>query len=106
MLVVDLDGTLLTSAGELSWRDRRAIQDVRRSGISITLASARPPAGMRHIIEELGIGDVDVIAYSGALATLSRAGSGQHQVVDARMSPDVARSILERAIDAGIAGWW
>ena len=61
---------------------------------------------MRHIIEDLGIADVDVIGYSGALATLSRGGKQEHPVVDVRLSSGVALSILERALDAGIACWW
>jgi Cof subfamily protein (haloacid dehalogenase superfamily) len=107
MLVIDLDGTLLTSAGNLTRRGRATIQDVHRSGISVVLASARPAAGMRHIVDELTIGTPDVIAYSGALAiSSSSAHAPHHRVCDVRIPQEMAEPILERAVELGISCWW
>ncbi len=64
LIVSDIDGTLLTKAKEITPRARAAIDEAKRRGIGFAVASARPPAGLRRIIEAMGI-VVPVAAVNG-----------------------------------------
>lgn len=62
----DIDGTLLTSDHRITERTKAKIQALHRSGIPFILVSARMPAAIYPIQEELGI-QAPVISYGGAL---------------------------------------
>lgn len=66
MLVCDLDGTLLAGPRHITERTREAIASARDEGITVVLASARPPRSMRVYHRILGL-DTPVIAGNGAL---------------------------------------
>ncbi|MHB9150298.1 MAG: Cof-type HAD-IIB family hydrolase [Thermoleophilia bacterium] len=66
MLVCDLDGTLLAGPRLMTERTRAAIASARDEGITVVLASARPPRSMRVYHRILGL-DTPVIAGNGAL---------------------------------------
>ena len=42
-IVLDLDGTVLNTKKQISLRNRRAILDIKKSGINVIFATARPP---------------------------------------------------------------
>lgn len=69
LIAIDMDGTLLNNAREISLRTYNTIQDAKSAGIKIVLASGRPLEGLRPYLEYLGLtGDDDfVIAYNGSL---------------------------------------
>lgn len=58
MLISDIDGTLLNPESELSRDNAEAIARSRRAGLKFSLSSARPPFGMRWLIEELQLQSV------------------------------------------------
>jgi 5-amino-6-(5-phospho-D-ribitylamino)uracil phosphatase len=66
LLALDLDGTLLNSHGELSERNRAAIDASRRRGVRVAVATGRRFRDARPIARELGL-DVPLIAHNGAL---------------------------------------
>ncbi len=66
LLALDLDGTLLNSRGQLTERNRRALNEVRQRGIRVALVTGRRFRDARPIALELGL-DVPVIAHNGAL---------------------------------------
>lgn len=55
MLALDIDGTLLNSAGELTPRVRKAITSAARTGIMVTLATGRNVRAVLPIAEALEI---------------------------------------------------
>ena len=55
LVVSDVDGTLVTHDKVLTDGARRAVQRLHDAGIAFTITSSRPPAGMRFLIEPLGI---------------------------------------------------
>jgi 5-amino-6-(5-phospho-D-ribitylamino)uracil phosphatase len=71
LLALDLDGTLLNSHGELSKRNRRALELVRAAGVHIALVTGRRFRDVRPLALELGL-DVPVIAHNGALTKHAR----------------------------------
>src|SRR5437588_3452651 len=66
LLVIDVDGTLLTTDYQITTATRAAVQQVISQGVQVILASARSPSALRLIMGELGITGL-AISYTGAL---------------------------------------
>ena len=71
LLALDLDGTLLNSRGEISARNRRALDAARARGVRVALVTGRRFRDARPLALELGL-DVPVIAHNGALTKHAR----------------------------------
>ena len=97
MLVCDLDGTLLAGPRFVTERTREAIASARDDGITVVLASARPPRSMRVYQLLLGL-TTPVIAANGALLW-----DLESSIPLARESIDhgLAEAILEMGRDLG-----
>ena len=66
LVAIDLDGTLLNDAKQVSDRTALALRGLSERGVRVVLASARPPRSVRHVYELLGL-DTLSIHYNGAL---------------------------------------
>lgn len=66
MVVADVDGTLLTDDKRLTASTIGAVNQLRSRDIWFTLASARPPMGLRFQMMQLGV-DSPVAALNGAM---------------------------------------
>ena len=66
LLALDLDGTLLNGRGQISDRNRTAIDDARANGVHVALVTGRRFRDSRPVALELGL-DVPVISHNGAL---------------------------------------
>ena len=69
LVALDIDGTLLTSDGQVTPEVFQAIQDAKAQGVHIVLATGRPRSGVLRLLEELHLdqpGDL-VITFNGAL---------------------------------------
>src|SRR2546425_2187572 len=66
MLVIDIDGTLLTPEGKITPRTLAALRAAQQAGIVVTLATARRYCNTAKIATELGL-DIPLILYDGAL---------------------------------------
>lgn len=61
-IVMDIDGTLLTSEKKISPKTRQALVAAQKQGLSLILASGRPTNGMRPLADEL-----EMAHYNGHL---------------------------------------
>jgi len=66
LLALDLDGTLLDSHGQVSERNRLAIDKAREYGVRVALVTGRRFRDSRPIALELGL-DIPLISHNGAL---------------------------------------
>ena len=66
LLALDLDGTLLNTRGQISDRNRTAIDNARANGVHVALVTGRRFRDSRPIALELGL-DVPLISHNGAL---------------------------------------
>ena len=66
MIVIDIDGTLLSPEGSITARSLEAVQAARQAGIAITLATARRYSNTAPIANELGL-NTPLILYDGAI---------------------------------------
>ncbi|SNS67359.1 HAD-superfamily hydrolase, subfamily IIB [Micrococcales bacterium KH10] len=64
---LDIDGTIVTHAGELSPRVARAISDVRQAGHEVVLATGRSLAATLPIAADLGIESGWLVCSNGAV---------------------------------------
>ncbi len=55
LVVSDVDGTLVTPDKRLTDASIRAVRRLHESGIGFTVASSRPPFGMRRLVEALSL---------------------------------------------------
>jgi Cof subfamily protein (haloacid dehalogenase superfamily) len=66
LVAVDLDGTLLNDAKQVSERTVAALQCLPSRGVKVVIASARPPRSVRRIYQQLQL-DTLQINYNGAM---------------------------------------
>ena len=68
-IALDLDGTLTNSEKKVSERNKRALQEAIKRGVSIILASGRPTYGMSEVWEALELETLGgyVLSYNGSL---------------------------------------
>ncbi len=66
LLALDLDGTLLDSRGQISERNRLAIDNAREQGVHVALVTGRRFRDSRPVALELGL-DIPLISHNGAL---------------------------------------
>jgi Cof subfamily protein (haloacid dehalogenase superfamily) len=66
LLVLDIDGTLLTSEKKITPRTRAAVAGARAKGVRLVLATGRRYPSTRPVAEDLG-GEVSLVLHNGAL---------------------------------------
>ncbi|HEX8491851.1 MAG TPA: Cof-type HAD-IIB family hydrolase [Pyrinomonadaceae bacterium] len=66
LIALDLDGTLLTSRGEVSEGNRQAIASARERGVRVALVTGRRFRDARPLALQLGL-NVPLISHNGAL---------------------------------------
>jgi 5-amino-6-(5-phospho-D-ribitylamino)uracil phosphatase len=66
LLALDLDGTLLDARGNISERNRLAIDNAREHGVRVALVTGRRFRDSRPVALELGL-DIPLISHNGAL---------------------------------------
>ncbi len=65
LVAFDMDGTLLNEDMSLSSRNKIALQNLKKAGITPCLSSGRPPRGLYKFCDELGF-DLPLITFNGA----------------------------------------
>ncbi|PWT94370.1 MAG: hypothetical protein C5B55_02845 [Blastocatellia bacterium] len=71
LIALDLDGTLLNPRGQISERNRLAIDAARQQGVQVAAVTGRRFRDSRPVALELGL-DVPVISHNGALTKHAR----------------------------------
>ena len=108
LVVIDVDGTILTSAHEVGAATAAQVRRVRRAGVEVLLASSRGPRAMLPVVTALGLTDgAEFVGTQGAL-TAGYDTAGALHVHDRRPAPvDAAHAVVAAATAAGLAvGWY
>jgi Cof subfamily protein (haloacid dehalogenase superfamily) len=85
-VVSDVDGTLVTDDKRLTERARAAVAELRASGIIFSIISARPPRGLRMLVDPLGI-TTPVSGFNGGVV----ATPDLSVITEHLLSPEIAR---------------
>ena len=108
LLVIDVDGTLLTTDYRLTAVTRRSVQQVSDQGVQVVLASARSPRALHPIMEELSITGL-AICYTGALTCriIPDPHASSEAVTEQRISLSSAHMVLHNGLERGLSvGWY
>ncbi len=100
LVVTDVDGTLVTGDKQLTPRAIGAVDALRQRGIAFTLASSRPPIGLRPLVAPLGVA-LPMGAFNGS--TVVRP---DLSLIDETLIPEAAaRKAAARFSAEGIDLW-
>jgi hydroxymethylpyrimidine pyrophosphatase-like HAD family hydrolase len=100
LLIADIDGTLLTPDRKLSECSRQAVCRLHTAGVGFTLASARPPLGMRMWVESLRITN-PFVAFNGGMLV-----SPDFSVLEEHVfRPEVAALVVAFVEACGLDAW-
>ncbi len=99
-VLTDVDGTLVTKDKVLTERAFAPSRQLRQRGIVFTITSGRPPFGMRHLVEPLGL-TMPMAAFNGGVVVLP-----DMSVLDERLLPEyllmaLIDMILAHGLDVG-----
>lgn len=69
LVAVDIDGTLVNNQKEITPEVFSAVQDAKAAGVKIVIATGRPIAGVKKLLEELELNQPDnyVVTFNGGL---------------------------------------
>ena len=90
LVLSDVDGTLVTSAKELTPRSVEAVHELHEAGIQFAVTSGRPPRGMSMLVEPLAI-STPIAAFNGGLVV-----DPKMEVLEERVLPD---DVVPRTIE-------
>ncbi|WP_160036388.1 Cof-type HAD-IIB family hydrolase [Paenibacillus sp. An7] len=96
VLVLDLDGTLLSNDKSISPRNYQAVKRCFDSGIHIIIATARPPRAADQFLKEFPFVDY-MVYYNGALVTCKSKQNEQHISIPIEISQQISQFIELRA---------
>lgn len=96
LLVLDVDGTLLNEAKEISKRTLATLLKVQQMGVRIVLASGRPTYGLMPLAKRLELGNYDgfVISYNGG--QIMKASNGE-LLFQRRINPEMLPYLEKKA---------
>lgn len=100
LVISDVDGTLVTGDKRLTPATVAAVSRLRAAGIGFSIASARPPVGLRGLVAELGL-DLPMGAFNGASVVRP-----DLSILEERTIPEpAAREALGRLLAEGLDVW-
>lgn len=93
-IVLDIDGTLLTSKKVISAKTKQALITAQEKGIKVILASGRPTTGMYTLAKELEMTKYEgyLVSYNGSRVTDCKT---KEVLFNQAMSVEKGQSILE-----------
>lgn len=101
LIAVDIDGTLLSSDGTVLPGTRAEFARARAAGATIVLASGRPVAGLRRLVDRLEL-DAHGFVFTGANGAVSVDADSGEVLARHPMSLDLVRAIMTLATEHGI----
>lgn len=98
LLVLDVDGTLLNDAKEITKRTLAALLKLQQIGVRIVIASGRPTYGLMPIAKELELGNYGgfILSYNGSQVIDAKNGE---VVFERRIDPQLLQYIEKKAHD-------
>ncbi len=102
LIAADIDGTLVPFGGQMSEKSIKTIRALSEKGYIFVLATGRPYAGVKGIIESCSLFAKPVIVYNGAEIYV-----GGKMVYSCVLPPDISEKICAegRKVDAEIICW-
>lgn len=107
LVAIDIDNTLLRTDKSLADATIDAVRRARDAGIAVTLASSRPPGGMRPYLEALGLAaPAAFVGFQGALVAGYDTEGGLDVYATSPLDLDDARAAAAAARSVSLATNW
>jgi Cof subfamily protein (haloacid dehalogenase superfamily) len=90
-IALDLDGTLLNSAKEVSARNRAAVLRVLEKGLRVIIATARPPRSVAELLPSELLERASIVSYNGAIVRDRAARIDEHHPMTSEVTAEVIR---------------
>lgn len=102
LLVLDVDGTLLNQAGEITKRTLATLRKVQQMGVRIMLASGRPTYGLLPLAKMLELGTYEgyILSYNGGQIISAKNGE---VVFERRINPEMLPYLEKKAKKNGFS---
>lgn len=102
LLVLDVDGTLLNDAKEITKRTLSALLKIQQMGVRVVLASGRPSYGLMKVAKTLELGNYGgfILSYNGC--QIINAQNGEI-LFERRISPEMLPYLEKKARKNGFA---
>lgn len=102
LLVLDVDGTLLNQAGEITKRTLATLRKVQQMGVRIMLASGRPTYGLLPLARMLELGTYEgyILSYNGGQIISAKNGE---VVFERRINPEMLPYLEKKAKKNGFS---
>jgi Cof subfamily protein (haloacid dehalogenase superfamily) len=100
LMVIDVDGTLLTPDKVLTDRAAQAVRALRNAHVEVVLTSGRPPRGLSMLIEPLGL-TTPLAAFNGGLIV----GPDSTIIEEHTLPADAAHEVVELVRRHGLDVW-
>ena len=98
LLLSDVDGTLVTRNKVLTPAAQAAAKSLTDTGIGFTLTSARPPYGMRMLVEPLGL-QLPMAGFNGGLIVDPDFNVLESHPIEPAIAEEAARLVQELGLD-------
>lgn len=101
LVISDVDGTLVTSDKRLTPATRAAVRRLTAAGIGFTIASSRPPVGLRSLVAELGL-TLPMGAFNGSTLVAPDLTILSETLIPAEAAQDAARRFAAAGLDTWV----
>ena len=98
LVISDVDGTLVTSDKRLTAATRAAVRDLGEAGIGFTIASSRPPIGLKSLAAELGL-TLPMGAFNGSTLVAPDLTILSETLIPALAAREAARLLARARLD-------
>jgi Cof subfamily protein (haloacid dehalogenase superfamily) len=101
LVVSDVDGTLVTPEKRLTEKSRLAAERLAARGIAFSIASSRPPFGLRMLVEPLRL-RLPIAAFNGALLVGPDLAPLERRLLPRAVAHDALAFFRARGIDTWV----
>ncbi|MDP4026730.1 Cof-type HAD-IIB family hydrolase [Methylobacterium sp. NEAU 140] len=108
LVISDVDGTLVTPDKRLTPATVAAVRRLRAAGIGFSIASARPPVGLRDLVATLDL-DLPLGAFNGASVVRPDLTAIEAQVIPAATAREAMERLAAEGLDVWVfarGAWW
>lgn len=95
LIVLDADGTLLTSDEQITARTRGALAEAQARGVTIAIATGRRRSRTIGILEMLGLDGTYLVASQGTVVWHDPLGDAPRMIADFHLPATSARTVLD-----------
>ena len=101
MIVLDLDGTLMSSKNEILPETKEALIEIQKQGIIVVLATGRPTYGLLKAVEELRLEEFGgyTLSFNGGRIINAKT---KELIYDKSLTPEICHELFDVSRELGI----